>query len=722
MFSSGYTEGSDTLAHLFRIQEVSRWLHDPGTLFDWTDAWYGGFHQFALYPFLTYLPAGVLDALTGSPLASMKAVILASVLTGAAGMYFASLELTRELPDRAGRSIAAADSAVTFALSPAFLGFMFGFGEYSDFVAIAFGPAFFLVFLSVARADTGTGWTVYGVGLALIALMHPHVAVFAVLGHGAYLLFSPWASGRRVLGMAWGGVIALLLTLFFWLPFLELRDTAGDSSLGTPFTNPVWAVEFGDYFDRELALRYIGTVAVGLAIAGAILRQHRRESLPLGAMGLTGAVLALGGTIPISTNVPVLDLVNPERALVMVLPAVGLLAGFAVAAIYRAARGVLLGWQSGLLAAGVIALVVVDGYFFNERTARTVEFSRELLGVTEYLASQQGSRFDRVLFLQEDYNLTAYTPALSGKPVTDGSQVQGSQAAPDAARLAQPGEGNAGLSRLVALASRFHVRWIVVDRELAIPAATASALMEAGLAGERFAMGRYAVLETTWAPSLVRAAGLSVLEIGDGNSAGLIAELSRWYDFQPERGASARLDDYSVEALAPYDVVVLANPRIDSIDDVEAILAEYQHAGGFIDRLGTVPAASDRAVVAGERERVIATDLAGGTQEAIVSMGYGPLWDVQVDGAEVEAHSNRGFFAFSAAQGQHEIKLTYETPLMQRFGQFVSILSWVVILGWLSREWFRSARHRQLFPAGAPATSEASRESAPTEADDISRA
>jgi hypothetical protein len=457
-----------------------------------------------------------------------------------------------------------------------------------------------------------------------------------------------------------------------------------------------------------LALRYIGALPFGLAIAGVILRQHRRESLPLAGMTTAGAVMALGGTLPLSSNLPILDLINPERALVMVLPGVSLLAGFAVGGVYRAVLGFAQKWQAALAAGGLIALVVADSYFFNERTARTVEFSEEFLAVTDFLAGQPGTPFERVLFIQDDYNLTAYSPALSNKPVTDGSQVQGARTAPDAARLGQPGEGNAGTARAVALASRFNVRWFVIDREQAAATALTGRLAEAGLVAERFARGRYVVLERLWTPSVVRLAGLAVLEIGPGNDAKIVAALSSTHEIALEHGPSDRLDDYSADALRRYGVVILAAPRIDDRAMTDAMLAEYEAGGGRVLRPDSLPLPPATDVITfDERERLIEVTVPPhGDSPVLLSMGYSPAWRVEVDGVEADSSSNRGLIQFAAAEGSREIAVTYASPVSTRIAQVVSILAWCATLVWLSVRGWRRIRSRDTDRGQATVTPE----------------
>ena len=47
--------------------------------------------------------------------------------------------------------------------------------------------------------------------------------------------------------------------------------------------------------------------------------------------------------------------------------------------------------------------------------------SVNFIAANQFLREQPGNPYERVLVLQDDYNLSAYSPILSGKPVTEGS-------------------------------------------------------------------------------------------------------------------------------------------------------------------------------------------------------------------------------------------------------------------------------------------------------------
>ncbi len=686
MFGAGYTEGSDTLAHLFRIEQVGEFLRHPDNLFDWTDDWYGGFHQFSLYPYLAYLPAGVLDAITDSPVASMKAIMFAAMVAGGLGCGGCVLLLTWAEIDRLARGIAAGAAALLFIMTPAFLGFMFGFGEYSDFVAIGVAPLLLLLFLVVIRRDSTTLWLLYGASLAVLVLLHPHVGLSAALGHAVLLVFSRHASLRAFIGFAYAGALAFVLSLYFWVPFLLLRDTAGDPSLGTPFTDPIWGIRLGDYFDAERQLRYVGPWILVLAGIGLLAQRYRRDSIALTMMAIAGVVIALGGYLPLSDTLPILDLVNPERGLVALFPAVSVLAGLGVLSIIRGANVSLAPWQAATAAVVVVAFVVADGYFMTERVGRTQEVPDDFVAANRFLEAQAGTPYDRVVVLQDDYNLSAYSPVLSGKAVTEGSQVQGAQTPPDVAKLGAAGPDPEGQAVFVMLASRFHVKWVLADMERRPTNQLMQRLVRRQLLLPVFEQGRYAVFERRWNPSVVRPVGPVVLVIGRDSAVDEIAALSESMDIWAERGASRHLDDYDLATLQQHAIIVLANPLVRDQATVDATLAAYEKGGGRIIRPGDIaPGRAEDSVTFDLRERVIRTQLEGSAPgRAMVSMGYSPFWKVTVDGQTVDAVSHGGFVAFDAAPGGHEIALHYDVPLTHRLGQFASLIGWLAMVGYVA--------------------------------------
>lgn len=695
LLKSGYSAGFDTLPHLFRIHETGEWLRSPGRLLDWTDLWYGGFHQFALYPYFSYLPAGLLAAITDAPVASMDAVIFGSVLAGAVGTFLASRELQPDSAD-GDRTLPAIAAAVSFALSPAFLGFMFFYGEYSDFVAIGLSPAVFWLFTRAVNRAGARDWVVAAAGLAILQLVHPHVAVFLTAGLGIFVLFSERFELEIARSLVLAVVGSVVLSAFFWIPFFVLRENPGDPTLGTPFDNPVWAVTPGDLFNRGEGWRYLGTVGVVVAAIGMLGRSTWRTALGPALIVLAGVGLAAGGRGPLSGRAPFTDELNPERALVLVLIGTSLLVGLGASVLQKqvTARS---RWLAIVVPLVVIAGMGADAWFYRSAIGDRKDFTGDYLATAEFLRAQPGGPLDRVTFLSVDYNLAAYSPLLSGKATFEGSQVQGTAAAWDLLLSDNASADWTGIARLLVLYSRMNVRWVVVD--MYDHGGYAEALRGSGMFLERFNAGQFVVLERTWTPSLVRAKSSPFVFEGGPAALPRVADVVSSLDPQPAslnagggRPGPADAANYGVQ-VAPDSV---ASTPPDSLEHV--LLAQ-----GWLLAPATPmsPAATSEVLTFSPKERRIRFELPEAPLgRAVLAQGYSPAWEATLDGVSVETKSDRGLLSFPVSPGRHELVLTYSAPWYQRTAQGFSLAAWLVVVAWLAWPAVRRRRRPATSPRG----------------------
>ena len=86
---------------------------------------------------------------------------------------------------------------------------------------------------------------------------------------------------------------------------------------------------------------------------------------------------------------------------------------------------------------------------------------------------------------------------------------------------------------------------------------------------------------------------------------------------------------------------------------------------------------------------------------AIISMGYSPYWSVDIDGQGVESQSDRGLISVPVGAGEHEMVISYATPIVHHLAQIVSILAWGVTVVWLGVQVVRrNGRNRMAEPPG----------------------
>ena len=189
-------------------------------------AWNGGVHPFRSAPVYLHV-AGLWDFLTARTLnapALQHLAVLTTGLVGALGFYAAAAAL---LPTRRW---VAAGFAVLYALAPAWLAVLYWNEAYMTFMALAALPA---VLYGNARTlldegERGYGWL--AVGLALVWMCHPPMAVLSTLltalMQGGSLLLGK-SNGRRWLAAARGAALFAGLSAYYFVGMAELPRAPG---------------------------------------------------------------------------------------------------------------------------------------------------------------------------------------------------------------------------------------------------------------------------------------------------------------------------------------------------------------------------------------------------------------------------------------------------------------------------------------------------------------
>ncbi|MEI8088730.1 MAG: hypothetical protein WCG63_03960 [Opitutaceae bacterium] len=189
-------------------------------------AWNGGVHLFRSAPFYMSL-AGLCDQLTMrslNALALQHLTVLSTGLLGALGFYAAASAL---LPAR--RWLAAIFAAL-YVTTPAWLGVLYCSDAYMTYMALAVLPALLYGNAKSLLSEDGSGYDWLSLGLGLVWMCHPPMAMIATLAtvllQGGSLIFG------RVPVIRWrNGLIGVLvffgLVAYYFIGMGELPNAPG---------------------------------------------------------------------------------------------------------------------------------------------------------------------------------------------------------------------------------------------------------------------------------------------------------------------------------------------------------------------------------------------------------------------------------------------------------------------------------------------------------------
>ena len=86
--------------------------------------------------------------------------------------------------------------------------------------------------------------------------------------------------------------------------------------------------------------------------------------------------------------------------------------------------------------------------------------------------------------------------------------------------------------------------------------------------------------------------------------------------------------------------------------------------------------------------RIAATVSAG--QSVIAQVAYDPQWRARSGGVEIPIRKDpAGQILLETPPGRHEIELDFETPIENRIGRIVSVISALIAIGLMGLAWRR---------------------------------
>jgi hypothetical protein len=364
-YTQGWPATADGWLHLVRLAVLDQHVV-RGVLFPrWTPELVLGYGYpvFNFYGPTTFFLAELLHLLGLGYYQALMGCFALMVIAGGYGMYVWASDVLGE----EAQPWAALAAAVAYMYAPYLLTNVFVRGAIGEVGAQALLP---WVFVSFRRSLRGARPAAYVLSAALslggLAATHNITLLLlppALLGYLAVLW---WAGGRerRTLGaVAAGGLAAIGVGAFFWLPLLAERQYLANTALDIARqVLPAHAWTWRNFLDVSLWFRYtsqgpfqLGLVQVGLAIAGFVLARRRdAEWVYLLALAVAAGLFVGAWAVPLWLSSDLLLVAQfPWRLLGLMSPPLALLAGGCVSGWPRAC------WPQGKAWAAVALIVLI---------------------------------------------------------------------------------------------------------------------------------------------------------------------------------------------------------------------------------------------------------------------------------------------------------------------------------------------------------------------------
>lgn len=358
LLQSGYYEGHDGVAHLFRVailaSDIGRGIVYPRWASDLALGY--GYPVFHFYGPVSHYLAWLVSRM-GPALPDAIKVVYGGALVGSAlGAYL----LAREVTPSVGRW-GAAVSGAAFVLTPYLLADVYVRGAFGEAVSLAAYPPLLWGVSRLARRPSGAAWLATAGSTAFaVTTYNPLALIGAPLAglFGVWLVgFGAWRALLRVLAAV---ALGLGLSAWFWLPALVDQQVVTIGNLGyarenflelSQLVQPTFQYRH-ELFPFAVGLMQLLAAAVGTVGLLRLSGRERRDALFFPLVGLGVLALISAPAAPVWEGVPLLPLIAyPWRLLAFVGLLWGLAAGGLVLLVPRFAQP--------LIAASVAVLLAV---------------------------------------------------------------------------------------------------------------------------------------------------------------------------------------------------------------------------------------------------------------------------------------------------------------------------------------------------------------------------
>jgi hypothetical protein len=296
IFFSDGMPGFDASSHVaktaFFMYSISH-----GNFLGWSEFWYSGFQQFYTYSPLTYVLAAVLGWPVGSALVGMKTLVFLSFVASGLGAF----ALARDLGISPNWSVV---GGLLYTLASPHILIVLYEGSSTYSLAFAFGPFLLLSARRALRDRSLRSMALFGGVTALMIISNVTTTFVIVFPLLTYFLISIPGPGafRSVLVLVGSMLIGLLLSAFWFLPYLEL-ELSGQLNLLTesktgayPSQNVIHWYTFFIQSPGNANAGDVGWVLLLPAVASIVFLKRREEFALLGAV-IVSTLLTIGPTL-----------------------------------------------------------------------------------------------------------------------------------------------------------------------------------------------------------------------------------------------------------------------------------------------------------------------------------------------------------------------------------------------------------------------------------------
>ena len=597
----GYAGGTETLSHFFKVMETKDIIAGNGSYVDWSDKWYAGYHQFLFYPPMFYFLAAFIDFFINDLAATSKIMIIYGVNIAAVSTFLLVFEVLPSRLEVWKKAFISLFASFAYALNPIVISIYLVRGKPPDFYANALLPLSLYFLLSWLRSDRLKMPVGFTLVTALIMVFHVDTAatlivisfIFSIIYLKVDLkkrarLFDA-AFHRPIFLLTASYIVFLGLTAFFWIPYIFQIKSIG--ALGSIYSNriPLPAdVFFMRDFQASSTTRYFGLILLTLSFGVIAFKDLKDKYIPWMVTFFVGASLSLFVYTPFADRLPAVNTLFYYAGMIVATISLTVMASLTLYAL------VSIDWRAMLAKAllrktvpKVISTLIVVAILLFSTTMLVADYSfvfaddiitpgKEYRHITlqeaiKFLKST-GSDGGRLLVIGKSIHQYADLPALTGKSMINGYEVQSSRTSSELeAFMNDKVTKEEKMSAVLTKIDRWNVEYVMVtDRYSKV----ASGFMEAegmtlAMENSRYKIFRYepAGFVQSIDPVLVIGSGqdypIEILK--DLNKIGFIV------------GKSSLLDDYSYEELKKYRSIILYG--FDSLDPQKTDLALTKYVG-----------------------------------------------------------------------------------------------------------------------------------------------
>lgn len=563
LFTAAYPWGSDVLHHLYKVWYLAEHWSRYGTLAQWTPHWYNGTPITQYSPPLSYYLMLPLQLLLGD-VAVVYRLFVGFMVFGAAFLTYFLFASPLGRP-------AAAFAGLVYVLSPYSIRTVFSEGDLPRTLALVVLPVALRLLLKIVDDGRRRDFVLLSPVVSALVVSHDLVALAFLICFGGSLLLHGLIVDRRGLDRVVMGLAAMLLGVglssWWFIPSgtgFDLSDVPNFFLMAEKrlLYSADWSVIHGALGPVNLEAAYLGLVLMVLGVLGAAV-QPDRFSVIVGVAGGIAFLLAFGAQNPIAAYLPMSERIYPERFLHVTTLALALLSARLLRRIL-ALRRPALALPLSLLMASMV-MVDIAPYWALVKSANY----GQMMGFTTSLSGEWNA--GRLVDQAGIPGATLFPTVLDGLNQTYGSSPEATPHLADIIAVNQAVKMDY-LDFVVSTYALWNARFALISDNYA---GLISRLQQAGFRPKQY-LNNQVLLRWDKPSSYFMVQDRDVLVIGRGASGA--AMLFPW----AAQAASWFVDDYDLEYLSRFKVILLYDYRYRDIRKVEGVLRQLVDYGTVV--------------------------------------------------------------------------------------------------------------------------------------------